>query len=135
MKGQCIMWRDKVEKILKGRLDSIPSPSPSVKILIMGNKVCFRCKGKTLLGGCQQTFENKNFVDITQQCFALLPQVNFATNNLNFYWRWRWWDQIFSTLWSWNWTSYVSISFLFIIQKGMSSIAKALSTLTNLNAH
>ena len=22
------------------------------------------------------TFENKKFVDITQQCFALLPQVN-----------------------------------------------------------
>ena len=31
----------KVEKILKGSLDSIPSPSPSVKIQIMGGKVCF----------------------------------------------------------------------------------------------
>ena len=40
----------KVEKILKGSLDSIPSPSPSVKIQIMGGKVCFRCEGKTLLG-------------------------------------------------------------------------------------
>jgi len=40
----------KVEKILKGSLDSIPSPSPSVKIQIMGGKVCLRCKGKTLLG-------------------------------------------------------------------------------------
>ena len=30
----------KVEKILKGSLDSIPSPSPSVKIQIMGGKVC-----------------------------------------------------------------------------------------------
>ena len=38
----------KVEKILKGSLDSIPSPS--VKIQIMGGKVCLRCKGKTLLG-------------------------------------------------------------------------------------
>ena len=28
----------KVEKILKDRLDSIPSPSPSVKIQIMGGK-------------------------------------------------------------------------------------------------
>ena len=28
----------KVEKILKGSLDSIPSPSPSVKIQIMGRK-------------------------------------------------------------------------------------------------
>ena len=34
----------KVEKILKGSLDSIPSPS--VKIQIMGRKVCLRCKGK-----------------------------------------------------------------------------------------
>ena len=24
-----------------------------------------------------------------QQCFALIPQVNFLTNNLNFHWRWR----------------------------------------------
>ena len=32
------------------------------------------------------------FVDITQQYFALLPQVNFPANNLNFHW--RWWDQI-----------------------------------------
>ena len=40
----------KVEKILKGSLDSIPSPSPSVKILIMGGKVCLRCKGKKSQG-------------------------------------------------------------------------------------
>ena len=40
----------KVENILKGRLDTIPSPSPSVKIQIMGSKLCLRCKGKTLLG-------------------------------------------------------------------------------------
>ena len=71
----------KVENILKGSLDTIPSPSPSVKIQIMGGKVCLRCKA----GHCQQTFENKKFVDITQQCFALLPQVNFPANNLNFH--------------------------------------------------
>ena len=39
----------KVEKILKGSLDSIPSPSPSVKIQIVGGKVYMRCKGKTLV--------------------------------------------------------------------------------------
>ena len=39
----------KVEKILKGSLDLIPSPSSSVKIQIMGGKVCLMCKGKTLL--------------------------------------------------------------------------------------
>ena len=36
-----------VEKILKGSLDSIPSPSPSVKIQIKSGKVCLRCKSKT----------------------------------------------------------------------------------------
>ena len=35
----------KVEKILKGILDLIPSPSPSVKIQILDGKVCLRCKG------------------------------------------------------------------------------------------
>ena len=37
------LWSDlngKVDKILKGSLDSIQSPSPSVKIQIMGGKVC-----------------------------------------------------------------------------------------------
>ena len=33
---------DKVEKILKGSLDLIPSPSPSVKIQIMGEKVSLK---------------------------------------------------------------------------------------------
>jgi hypothetical protein len=37
----------KVENIPKGSQDSILSPSPSVKIQIMGGKNCFRCKGKT----------------------------------------------------------------------------------------
>ena len=37
-------WVDpiKVENILKGSLDSIPSPSTSVKIKIMGQKICLR---------------------------------------------------------------------------------------------
>ena len=48
----------KLEKILKGSLDSISSPSLSVKIQI---KVCLRCKCKTLL------------------------QVNFLANILNFH--------------------------------------------------
>ena len=44
--------------------------------------------------GCQQTFENKEFVDITQQHFAFIPQVNLPDNNLSFHWRWRWRDWI-----------------------------------------
>ena len=41
---------DKVAKILKGSLNSMPSPLSSLKIQIMGGKVCLRCEGKTLLG-------------------------------------------------------------------------------------
>ena len=57
--------RLKLENILKDSLDSIPSPSPSVKIQIMGGKVCLSCIGQTLLGG-QQTFCFQKFVDNAQ---------------------------------------------------------------------
>ena len=40
----------KVEKILKGSLDSISLPLPSVMIQIMSGKVYLRCKGNILLG-------------------------------------------------------------------------------------
>jgi len=49
----------KVEKILKGSLGSIQSSSPSVKILIMGGKVCLRCKGKTLLDVVNKLLKTK----------------------------------------------------------------------------
>ena len=39
---------------------------------------------QNIAGRCQHTFENKKFVDITQQCFALLPPVTFPANNLKF---------------------------------------------------
>ena len=84
-----------VEEILKCSLNLIPSPS--VKILIMVGKIYLRCKGKTLLGVVNKLLKKKSFlrsrckiaikkfVEITQQCFALLPPVNFAVHNLNFY--------------------------------------------------
>jgi hypothetical protein len=66
-------WVSKVEKIFKGSLDLIPSPSPSVKIQIIGGKVCLRCEGKTLLGIVNKLcFCFQKFVDITQQCFAFI---------------------------------------------------------------
>ena len=52
----------KVEKILKGSLDSIPSPSPSVKIQIMGGKVWLRCKGKKLLGVVNKPLNTKSLL-------------------------------------------------------------------------
>ena len=70
----------KVEKIYKGSLDSIPSPLPSVKIQIMGEKVCLRCKSKKWLG-----VVNKLVKINPLQCFVLLPQVNFPADNLNFH--------------------------------------------------
>ena len=72
----------KVENILKDSLDSIPSPSPSMKIKIMGGKVCLRCKGKVC---CQQTFlKAKSLLTSPSNVF---PQVNFPTNDLNFHQR------------------------------------------------
>ena len=64
----------KVEKVLKGSLDLIPSPSPSMKIQIMGGKISLGCKGKKLLG-----------VDNSQKCFAFISQANFPTHYLNFH--------------------------------------------------
>ena len=52
----------KVEKNLKGSLDSIPSPSLSVKIQIMGRKVCLRCKGKPLLGIVNKLLKTKSLL-------------------------------------------------------------------------
>ena len=52
----------KVEKILKGSLDSISSPLPSVKIQIMGGKDCLRLKGKTLLGIVNKRFVSKRLL-------------------------------------------------------------------------
>ena len=52
----------KVEIILKGSLASIPSPLPSVKIQIMGWKVCLRCKGKTLLGIVNKLLKTKSLL-------------------------------------------------------------------------
>ena len=43
-------------------------------------KAYYSCRVKS------KYFENKKFDDITQQCFALLPQVNFPSHNLNFHW-------------------------------------------------
>jgi hypothetical protein len=50
------------KKILKGSLDLIPSPSPSLKIQIMGGKVCLRCKGKTLLGAVNKLLKAKSLL-------------------------------------------------------------------------
>ena len=74
---------DKVEKILKGSLDSIPSLSPSVKIQMMGGKVFFRYKGKTL-GVVNKLFVFKSLLT-TPSNFALTTKAHFPAHNLNFH--------------------------------------------------
>ena len=60
-----------VEKMLKGTLDLIPSPSPSVKIQIMGGKVCLWCKGKTLLGVVNNLFVFKRLLTMPSNVLPL----------------------------------------------------------------
>ena len=82
------LWKScKVEKILNGSLDLIPSPSPSVKIQIMGGKVCFRGKGQTFLALSTNFWKQKKVC--WHQCFASLPKLSFPANSLNFHWGWR----------------------------------------------
>ena len=47
------------------------SPSPSLKIQIIGGRVCLRCKGKTLLGDVNKHFEKKMFVDYCNKYLRL----------------------------------------------------------------
>ena len=49
----------KVENLFEGSLDLILSPPPSVKMQIMGGKVCLRCKGKTMLGIVNKLLKTK----------------------------------------------------------------------------
>ena len=63
---EVVTWvTDKIENVLKGRLYSIPTSSTSVKIQIMGKKICLRCKGKTLLGVVNKLLKVKIFCPIT----------------------------------------------------------------------
>ena len=60
-----------VEKILKGSLDSIPPPSPLVKIQIMDKKVCLRHKSKTLLGIVNKFFVFKSLLTTSSNVLPL----------------------------------------------------------------
>ena len=75
----------KVEKILKGSLDLIPSPSHSVKIQITGGKVCLRCKVKTLMDIVNKLLKKK-------VCWHHPVMFCLITSSKNF--NWRWWDWI-----------------------------------------
>ena len=68
----------KVEKIYEDSLDSIPSPSLSVKIQIMGGKVCLMFKSKTVL--------DQKFVDNAQPGVVnkILKTKSLVTSTSNF---------------------------------------------------
>ena len=52
----------------------------------MGGKVCLKCKGKKLLDVVNKLLKASN---------VLLYYVKWTqVSNLNFHWRWRWWDRI-----------------------------------------
>ena len=82
-----------IKKISEDSLDLIQSPSPSVKIQIIGGKGVKAKHCWTL----STNFWIQQFVVNAQQCFAFTPRTIFPAHNLNFHWRWRWWDQIQAT--------------------------------------
>ena len=63
----------KVENILKGSLDLIPSPSSSVKIQIMGRKVCLMRQGKTLLGIVNKLLKTKSLLTSPSNVLPYYP--------------------------------------------------------------
>ena len=74
-------WVSKVEKNFKGSLDSIPSPSFSVKIQIIGGKVYLRFKGKTLLGDVNKLFVFKCLLTTPSNVLPLqlsCPEFEFS---------------------------------------------------------
>ena len=75
--GKMTNFDTKVEKILKGNLDLIPSPS--VKIQIMGGKVCLRCKGKTLLGDVNKLFVFKSLLTMPSNVLPLHLKQTFPS--------------------------------------------------------
>ena len=74
----------KVEKILEGSLDSIQSPSPSVKIHILGGKVRLRCKCKSLLGVVNKLLKTKSLLTSPSNVLPYYIKY-FPAKNLNLY--------------------------------------------------
>ena len=58
----CVPQLKYIEKVLKGSLNLISSPSPSIKVHIMGAKICLRCKGKILFGVVYKILKTKSLL-------------------------------------------------------------------------
>ena len=66
-----------VAKVKKIEEHSIPSPSPSMKIQIMGGKVRLRCKGKTLLGAVNKLFATTSLLTATSNILPYYLKKTF----------------------------------------------------------
>ena len=77
MRARIKLYIGKAEKILKGSLDLIPSPSPSVKVQIMGGKVYFRYKGETLLGVVKKLYAFKSLLTTPSNVLPLHLKKSF----------------------------------------------------------
>ena len=88
-------------------MDLIPSPSEKFKFLAW--KFTWGNKAKHCWVMSTNFLFSKVFwqVDNAQQCLAFTPQANFPTHNLNFHWRWRWWDRIQDTFWNLFYFTYI----------------------------
>ena len=67
-------------------------PSPSVKIQIIGGKFTWDKKAKH----CWVMSTNVLFSKVCwhhPSMFCLITFSKLSPNNLNFHWRWRWWDR------------------------------------------
>ena len=64
----------KVDNILKGSLDSIPSPL--VKIQIMGRKICLRCKGNTVLGIVNKLLKTESLLTSSSNVASMFCLIN-----------------------------------------------------------
>ena len=69
--------QSKVEKILEDSLDSIPSPSPSVKNQIIGGKVYLRVIRQNIAGWCQQNFVFKSLLTTPRNVLPLHLKQTF----------------------------------------------------------
>jgi hypothetical protein len=74
----------KVEKIQEDSLDSIPSPSTLVKILIIGRKVYLKEEGKTLLGNFNKLFVFKSLLTTPNNALPLHLKLTFPQKFLIF---------------------------------------------------
>ena len=70
-------FSSKIEKISKGSLDSIPSPSPSLKNQIIGKIVFLRCKGKTLLGVINKLLKEESLLKMLSNVLPLRLNQTF----------------------------------------------------------